>query len=205
MQPAIPTPPPLPPELAARIRKDFGRMVKTKTHQDLESGNFYQALSPEKQSQLVDLLAENEIQFIEHVDRLARQGKILTEDEFVLLRNEQEARIKNLLNEPEYRDYQQHASTAPDRNLVARTAERLGRSLSEEATQSLLAILAEERQQLARYNPASKEDSLQALADMAGRVKARAHGLLNSDEERAALQEVLDELGRGRNRNAVPK
>jgi hypothetical protein len=110
-----------------------------------------------------------------------------------------------LLNEPEYRDYQQHASTAPDRNLVARTADRLGRSFSEEATQSLLAILAEERQQLARDTPASKEDSLQALGDMAGRVKARAHGLLTSDEERAALQEVLDELGRGRNRNSVPK
>jgi hypothetical protein len=193
-----PPAPTLPSGLTSRLRKEFGKKVKTGIQEDLASADFYQALSPERKSQLVDLLADNELGFLENANRLAQQGKILSQEEFVSLRNDMEARIKGLLNEKEYSDYQQHVSATPDRNLVSQTTERLGRPLPEQAAQSLLAILAEERQQLGRSAPASKEESVRAMAEMAERVKVRANGVLQSEEEREALQEVLDRLGRVR-------
>jgi hypothetical protein len=200
----LPSPPTLPPELAAKARQNFVRMVKTRTREDLEAADFFQSLPQEKKTALVDLLADNEASFAESVSRLARQGKIVSEDEFKVLREKQEDSIKSLLGETEYQSYRQHASTRSDRIVVQETTEQLGRPLSEDNAHELLAVLAEERQRLLQSAAPSKEVQLQAMAQMADRIKTRAAEFLQSDEEQLALQEVLDRISQVPRNGATP-
>jgi len=191
-----PPPPRLPPELAAKARLNFVRMVKTRTRQDLETAEFFGFLPPEKQTLLVDLLADNEASFAENVSQRAQQGQILSEDEFKVLRETHENRVKALLDGAEYQNYQQHAATRSDRIIVQETTAHLGRPLSSDSTQRLLTVLAQERRQLLQSPAPSKEIQLEAMAQMADRIQTRAAEFLHSDEEQIALQEVLDRISR---------
>jgi predicted transcriptional regulator len=194
----------LPPELAAKARQNFARMVKTRTQEDLETADFFKSLSPENKTALVDLLADNEASFAESVSELAQQGKILSEDEFKVLRQTHEDRVKALLGATEYQNYRQHASTRSDRIIVQETTEQLGRPLSEGSTHELLAVLAEERQRLLQSAAPSKEVQLQAMAQMADRIKTRAAEFLQPDEEQLALQEVLERISQVPGSEAAP-
>ncbi len=193
-RPLPPSPPSLPPELAAKARQNFVRMVKMRTREDLETADFFRFLPPEKQTLLVDLLADNEASFAESVSQRAQQGQMLSEDEFNALRETHEGRVKTLLGAAEYQSYQQHASTRSDRIVVQETTAHLGRPLSNDKTQKLLTVLAEERQQMLQSATQSKDVHLRALAQMAGRVQMRAAEFLPSDEEQLALQEVLNRI-----------
>jgi hypothetical protein len=190
----LPSPPTLPPELAAKARQNFVRMVKTRTREDLEAADFFQSLPQEKKTALVDLLADNEASFAESVSQRAQQGQLLSEDEFKALRGTHEGRVKTLLGAAEYESYQQHASTRPDRIIVQEATAHLGRPLSRDNTQKLLAVLAQERQQMLQSATPSKDAHLEALAQMADRVKRRAAEFLPSDDEQLALQEVLNRI-----------
>ena len=152
------------------------------------------SLPPEKQTLLVDLLADNEASFAESVSQRAQQGQLLSEDEFKALRGTHEGRVKTLLGAAEYESYQQHASTRPDRIIVQEATAHLGRPLSRDNTQKLLAVLAQERQQMLQSATPSKDAHLEALAQMADRVKRRAAEFLPSDDEQLALQEVLNRI-----------
>jgi len=188
------SPPSLPPELAAKARQNFVRMVRTKTREDLETAEFFGFLPPEKQTLLIDLLADNEASFAESVSQRAQQGQLLSEDEFKALRETHEGRVKTLLGAAEYQSYQQHTSTRPDRIIVQETTAHLGRPLSRDNTQKLLTVLAQERQQMLQSATPSKDAHLEALAQMADRVKRRAAEFLPSDDEQLALQEVLNRI-----------
>ena len=196
----LPAPPsfsPPPPELIEQARADFRRMVAARTQTDLASASFFQKLSPEKQRQLVDVIAQNESDFMQRLTEAAEKREILSETDLRSMRANGENSIKSVLGDSDYGEYQEHAAAAPDRIILAQTTEVLGKSLSEQSSQSLLTLLAEERQKLSDSRPQEGQDMSTPIAAMAERVNARAAAMLTSDQERAALQQVLSDLVEG--------
>jgi hypothetical protein len=206
---ALPAPPPIvpppPPEVIEQARADFRRMVAARTQRDLATASFFRKLSPEKQRQLVDVIAQNETDFMQRLTDAAEKREILSETDLRSLRADGESAIKSVLGDSEYSEYQQHAAAAPDRIILAQTTEVLGKSLSEQSSQSLLTLLAEERQKLAESPPQEGQDLSRPIAAMAERVNARAAAVLISDQEREALQQVLAGLVEGASKAPPPR
>jgi len=194
-------PPQLDPRFKQQMDKDILLQTSRKIANDLTSANFYKSMTDERKRRLVEIAAQNEMDFRGEIATRAERGKVITEAEFKQLRATGEASLKSLLSADEYTQYVQHMTSAPDRNLLSQVNSQLAFPVDEGTSSELLRIFSEERQTLMQTQPRSPDEFGQAMKAMGERIQSRTSGLNLSSQVQEVLQTTLQDLSTPKNKH----